>query len=147
LFESVLGDCLLVLLFDSFVTDFRNLVMLLAFLVVGLGVRVALVLVEIGSKLVEVVLVRVGFKQSITLQNRWDLVDTKGGVGTVLNSFLLVLVVNDHKNVLIAQDRQLHGFLDNALFPFAARNFAFGFVFDHFHAGVPFLNHRCYYYI
>jgi hypothetical protein len=69
LLESVLGDCLLVLLFDSFVTDFRNLVMLLAFLVVGLGVRVALVLVEIGSKLVEVVLVRVGFKQSITLQN------------------------------------------------------------------------------
>ena len=116
---------------------FDLLLSLVPLIILGLSLRSFLVLVELGGKLVQVVLVR---KRISELVNILDLA-MELPCGAVPHSPFGGLIENADEDILVAKDGQLHSLLDDALFPFGGRNFPFGNVVNDLHGSISLLNH------
>ena len=109
------------------------------FLLVNLGytLRDVLIFVELCGKFLHIIIIRIRWHPSID----FGLLIFEFRIWAVFGWFLSVSVTDNDKNVLIAEDRELHCLLDNAPFSLGAGYFPFVMTFDHFHSVISFLHH------
>ena len=116
------------------------------FLILRIAYFNFLTLIKFWSKFLKIVLVGILFAR-IAFHNCIYFFQTEIFLTGVVNSLLLIFVINHKNKGLVAENGELHCFLDNTLFSFGASNLSFKLVFDHLHPLIPLLDHYSVYYI
>ena len=116
------------------------------FLILRIAYFNFLTLIKFWSKFLKIVLVGILLAR-IAFHNCVYFFQTEIFLTGVVNSLLLIFVINHKNKGLVAENGELHCFLDNTLFSFGASNLSFKLVFDHLHPLIPLLDHYSVYYI